>query len=90
MFRGGRRPAQVALGPNAKDLRAVEAGGLDGLDAAAWARLSLPEGPAALASYRDTAAYVRRADDFSDASRRACHVDIPRGRVAAPPRVPRG
>ena len=39
----------VALGTNAKDLRTVEASGLAGLDDKAWARLSLPEGPDALA-----------------------------------------
>ena len=39
----------VALGTNAKDLKTVEASGLAGLDDKAWARLSLPEGPDALA-----------------------------------------
>ena len=46
----------VALGSRTQDMLAVESKGLGGLDAAAWARLSLPEGPEALVPYADSEA----------------------------------
>ena len=53
----------VALGANAKDLKTVEASGLAGLDTQAWARLSLPEGPDALADRIKTEIYASYARD---------------------------
>jgi uncharacterized iron-regulated protein len=56
----------VALGANAKDLKTVEASGLAGLaglDTQAWARLSLPEGPDALADRIKTETYASYARD---------------------------
>lgn len=54
----------VALGANARDIATVEASGLGGLDRDAWARLSLPEGPEALARFAGTAAYERYASEI--------------------------
>ena len=47
----------VALGAPAKDLVTAASQGLNGLDANAWARLSLPEGPEPLMKFASTMAY---------------------------------